>query len=124
MAIASNQIVDRTDVLLGVKGFLLWTFLLEACLLVVGFPLTLVIVAGGAFVAVALQAVMPVNAVLVVSAILVIANLSLVISSAAILTAKKIHPRDVSWLGWLHQDSDPLDVAVYASCPLTCEIKL
>ena len=30
---------------------------------------------------------------------------------------------DVSWLGWLNQEPDPLQTPVYAACPLTCSIE-
>lgn len=105
-----------------VKSFLIWSFTLTVCLLVVGFPLVVLMVTFGALSTLILQSVLPVNAVLVVAGGLIGANLLAIIFGAAILTFKGIHPQDVSWLRWLHGEAEPTHTPIYASCPLTCSL--
>jgi hypothetical protein len=106
-----------------IKSFLIWTFTLTVCLLVVGFPLIVIMMTVGALGAVVLQSVLPVSAVLVVAGGIIGANLLAVFMGAAILTFKGIHPQQVTWLRWLHGDASPLHTSVYAACPLTCDLQ-
>jgi hypothetical protein len=103
-----------------VKSFLLWSLTLTVCLLVVGFPVVVLMATAGAFLAIMLESVLPVSAVLLVAGSIISANLLAIFAGAAILTAKGIHPQDVSWLRWLHGEANPSPTSVYASCPLTC----
>ncbi len=106
-----------------VKSFLIWTFTLAVCLLVVGFPLVVLMVTVGSLLAIALQSILPVSAVLLVAGGIVGFNILSVLVGAAVLTLKGIHPHEVRWLHWLHGAANPQHTSVYAACPLTCEIK-
>lgn len=106
------------------KSFLIWSFTLTVCLLVVGFPFGVLFVTCGILATVVLQAVLPSSAVVLVSGSILSINLLVVILGAAILTAKGVNPEEVSWLHWLHgKDNAQLsNSSVYASCPLTCDL--
>jgi hypothetical protein len=106
------------------KSFLLWSFTLTVCLLVVGFPIGVLLVTCGILATVVLQAVLPSSAVVLVAGSILSINLLIVVLGATILTAKGIHPEEVSWLHWLHgKESTQLSNSpVYASCPLTCDL--
>lgn len=106
------------------KSFLLWSFTLTVCLLVVGFPVGVLLVTVGILATVVLQTMLPSSAVLLVAGSIIGINLLIVIFGAAILTAKGIHPQEVSWLSWLHGEEESPKAPVYAFCPLTCELKL
>lgn len=108
--------------LVTLKSFLLWTFTLIVCLLVVGFPLVVLMVTIGSLATIVLQSVMPMSAVLLVAGGLVGINLLAVIVGAAVLTFKGIHPQQVTWLSWLHGEAKPVHASVYAACPLTCSL--
>lgn len=123
MALSQSQSFRKFYYLLMLRSFLIWAFTLTVCLLVIGFPLVILMVTIGALLAVVLQSVLPVSAVLVVAASILSINLLAVIVGAAALTLKGVHPQEVSWLRWLHGEEDPSNTSVYASCPLTCEIK-
>ncbi|MDJ0704227.1 MAG: hypothetical protein QNJ46_13160 [Leptolyngbyaceae cyanobacterium MO_188.B28] len=123
MAIARTENIQRSAFFFIAKSFLVWMLILEVCFLVIGFPVVTLIVAGASILAIALQPIMPASAVLLVVSFLVGFNLLTVASVSAALTAKGIHPQDVSWLGWLNQEPDPLQTPVYAACPLTCSIE-
>ena len=71
-----------------------------------------------------LQAVLPASAVLLVSGSILALNCLIVFGGAMVLTAQGINPNEVSWLTWLHGNSDAqhLNAPVYASCPLTCSL--
>ena len=115
----------RKNIYLSVtKSFLLWSFTLAVCLLVVGFPLGVLVITFGILATIILQAVLPSSAVVLVAGSLLSVNLLVVVLGAAILTAKGIHPEEVSWLHWLHGKDglQILNAPVYASCPLTCEL--
>jgi hypothetical protein len=105
------------------KSFLIWTFTLAVCLLVVGFPLVALMATVGCLLSIALQSVMPASAVLVVAGGLIMSNVLAVLVMAGVLTAKGVHPKQVKWLSWLHGEAETPQKSVYASCPLTCEIK-
>lgn len=103
------------------KSFLVWTFILTVCWLVVGFPVIVLMATGGALAAVALQAVFPMSAVALVAGLILAANVLAIMVSAAMLTFKGIHPHEVRWLRWLSGKANPVSSAVYATCPLTCD---
>lgn len=113
-----NQLYSLTIV----KSFLVWSFTLTVCLLVVGFPVVVLMFTAGAFLAVGLQSILPVSAVLLVAGGLIGANVLAIFAGAGILTFKGIHPEDVSWLRWLHGEERLSHTSVYASCPLTCSL--
>ena len=122
MELTTRESLTKTYSLAIVKSFVIWTFTLAVCLLVVGFPLIVLMVTIGSLLAIALQSVLPVSAVLLVAGSLVGANVLAVVVGAAVLTFKGIHPSEVRWLSWLHGEPDPLHTSVYAACPLTCDI--
>jgi len=105
-----------------VKSFLIWTFTLAVCLLVVGFPLVVLMATVGCLLSVVLQSVMPVSAVLLVAGSLIMLNVMAVVFAAGMLTLKGVHPSEVKWLSWLHGETDQMNTSVYAACPLTCEV--
>jgi hypothetical protein len=123
MALADSRSLKNAYSLLMVKSFLIWTFTLTVCLLVIGFPLVVLMATIGALLAVTLQSVMPMSAVLLVAGSIIGANLLAVVIGAAALTLKGVHPQEVGWLRWLHGEENPSHTSIYASCPLTCNIK-
>jgi len=112
----------KSTFLAGIKSFLIWSFSLTVCLLVVGFPLGFVLATIGVLMTIVLHAVMPISSVLFVGAVILALNVLVVLVGAAALTIKGINPQDVSWLSWLHGEADPQYTTVYASCPLTCQM--
>jgi hypothetical protein len=122
MELAPRQGWARIDSFAIVRSFLIWTFTLTVCLLVVGFPLVVAMMTIGSLAAVVLQSVLPVSAVLVVAGSIIGANLLAVFVGAAVLTFKGIHPQEVTWLRWLHGDASHEHTSVYAACPLTCDL--
>lgn len=122
MQLTQRQSWDKSYSVVTIKSFLIWSFTLAVCLLVVGFPLVVLMATIGAFLAIVLQSVLPVSAVLLVAASLIGINVLTVVVGAAVLTAKGIHPQEVSWLRWLHGEARPSHTSVYASCPLTCSL--
>ncbi|MFO5476821.1 MAG: hypothetical protein ACLBM2_23510 [Dolichospermum sp.] len=122
MVSAQSSNLVQTDSLLMMKSFLIWTFTLAVCLLVVGFPLVVLMATIGCLLSIVLQSVMPANAVLVVAGGLVMLNVMAVLIAAGVLTAKGVHPKQVKWLSWLHGEAEKTQTTVYAACPLTCEI--
>lgn len=123
MALSQSQSMRSFYYILMLKSFLIWTFTLAVCLLIVGFPLVILMVTIGALLAVVLQSVMPVSAVLVVAGSILGANLLAVMMGAAALTLKGVHPQEVTWLRWLHGAENPRHTSVYAACPLTCDVQ-
>ncbi|MBA3923770.1 MAG: hypothetical protein H0X31_19575 [Nostocaceae cyanobacterium] len=119
LALSSNV---KTYSLFTLKSFLIWTFTLAVCLLVVGFPLVVLMATVGCLLSVILQSVMPMSAVLLVAGSLVAFNVIAVLVGATVLTAKGIHLEEVKWLNWL-QRPDTQHSSVFATCPLTCEVK-
>lgn len=122
MELTNRESFTKSYSLAVLKSFLIWTFTLGVCLIVVGFPLIVLMVTVGAFLAIALQSVLPVSAVLLVAGSLIGANVLAVLFGATLLTFKGIHPEEVHWLNWLHGGPDPLQKSVYAACPLTCDL--
>ena len=123
MELTTRESLTKTYSLAIVKTFLIWSFTLAVCLLVVGFPLIVLMVTVGCLLAIALQSVLPVSAVLLVAGSLIGLNVLAVVIGAAALTVKGVHPEEVRWLNWLHGEPHPLHTSVFAACPLTCELK-
>lgn len=122
MELTANESMTKTYSLAIVKTFLIWTFTLAVCLLVVGFPLIVLMVTIGSLLAITLQSVLPISAVLLVAGSLVSINVFAVIFGAAVLTFKGVNPEEVIWLNWLHGKQNALHTSVYAACPLTCDL--
>ena len=122
MVSAQSSNLVRTHSLLMMRSFLIWTFTLAVCLLVVGFPLVVLMATVGCLLSIVLQSVMPASAVLIVAGGLVTFNVMAVLIAAGVLTAKGIHPKQIKWLNWLHDEAEKTQTTVYAACPLTCEI--
>ncbi|WP_066376063.1 MULTISPECIES: hypothetical protein [unclassified Anabaena] len=124
MVAAQSSNLGKTYSLLMIKSFLIWTFTLAVCLLVVGFPLVVLMATVGCLLSIVLQSVMPVSAVLLVAGGLIMLNVMAVLIAAGVLTVKGVHPKEVQWLSWLHgAEAEQMQTTVYAACPLTCEIK-
>lgn len=123
MVSAQSSNLGKTHSLLMIKSFLIWTFTLAVCLLVVGFPLVVLMATVGCLLSIILQSVMPVSAVLLVAGALIMFNVMAVVLAAGVLTVKGVHPSEIKWLSWLHGEADQMQATVYAACPLTCEIK-
>ncbi|AUB34565.1 hypothetical protein COO91_00392 [Nostoc flagelliforme CCNUN1] len=124
MVSAQSSNLGKTYSLLMIKSFLIWTFTLAVCLLVVGFPLVVLMATVGCLLSIILQSVMPVSAVLLVAGALIMFNVMAVVLAAGVLTVKGVHPSEIKWLSWLHGEADQMQATVYAACPLTCEIKI
>lgn len=122
MALSQSQSFRKVYYLMMFKSFLIWSFTLAVCLLIIGFPLIILMVTVGSLLAVILQSVMPVSAVLVVAGSLLGINLLAVMIGAAMLTLKGVNPQEVHWLRWLNGQADPRTTSVYAACPLTCGV--
>lgn len=123
MTLAPSSSFGRTYSLLMLKSFLIWSFTLTVCLLVVGFPLVVLMATVASLLSIVLQSVMPISAVLLVAGSLIAFNVLAVILGAGVLTLKGIHPHEVRWLSWLHGEADDIHTSVYAACPLTCNLK-
>ncbi|MBD2301367.1 hypothetical protein H6G80_19720 [Nostoc sp. FACHB-87] len=124
MVSAQGSNLGKTYSLMMIKSFLIWTFTLAVCLLVVGFPLVVLMATVGCLLSIVLQSVMPVSAVLLVGGGLILFNILAVAIAAGVLTLKGVHPSDIKWLSWLHGETEELQkTSIYAACPLTCEIK-
>lgn len=120
MELSSREGLGNVHSWVILRSFLVWTFTLTVCLLVVGFPLVVLMATIGVLATVVLQSVLPMSAVLLVSGSLFGGNILAVLVGAAVLTAKGINPQEVRWLSWLHGQSSPHHTSIYASCPLTC----
>jgi hypothetical protein len=105
------------------KSILIWTFALTVCMVVIGFPMLLLVVAVASLMAVALHAIMPIGAVLLIAAGFIGIHAVGILLASTYLTLRGIHPQDVDWLRWLHGQENPENEAVYAACPLTCGIE-
>jgi hypothetical protein len=123
MALAQSPRLGNIYGLIMIKSFLVWTFTLAVCLLVVGFPAVILMVTVGSLLAVVLQSVIPMSAVLLVAGSILSINVFGVMLGAAVLTLRGVHPDQVTWLRWLQGEENPRHSAVYASCPLTCSTR-
>lgn len=122
MTLAPSSSFGKSVSLFMLKSFLIWTFTLTVCLLVVGFPFVVLMATLAFLLSIALQSVMPVSAVLLVAGSLIGINVLAVVLGAGVLTIKGVHPQDVKWLSWLHGEADDVQTSVYAACPLTCDL--
>jgi hypothetical protein len=122
MELSSREGAGMSYTLVLMKSFSVWTFTLLVCLLVVGFPLVFVVATVGVLATVVLQSVLPMSAVLLVASSLLGGTVLLVLSGAATLTLKGIHPQEVRWLSWLHGENNLMHKPMFASCPLTCNL--
>lgn len=122
MAIAETKRWGSWYLLMLLKSFLIWTFTLTVCFLVAGLPLVILMVTMGAFMAIALQAVLPMSAVVLVAGSLIGVNILAIFVGAAALTLRGIYPHEVSWLRWLNGQANPSHTVTYAACPLTCDL--
>lgn len=123
MAQAQSSSPGNPYLLFKIKSFLIWTFTLAVCLLVVGFPLVVLMATIASLLSIVLHSVMPVSSVLLVVGTLIAFNVIAVVGGAGVLTLKGIHPKEVRWLDWLHDEAANLHTTVYAACPLTCDMK-
>ena len=116
------ELVRKSSYVGLIKSFLVWSFTLSVCLLVVGFPVGALVVTIGLLATIILQSVIPASAVLLVTSSIFGLNIAIVVVGAAALSLKGIHPQEVSWLKWLHGQKNLVNIPVYASCPLTCQV--
>ena len=122
MNFSSTRSWDSSYLSIFLKSFLIWSFTLIVCLLVVGFPVVVLMMTVGSLMAIVLQSVLPVSAVLVVAGTIIGGTLMSIFLAAGMLTLKGVHPQEMSWLTWLHGEEVVASESVYASCPLTCEL--
>ena len=122
MQLTAQQTVSNNNLLANVNSFLIWSFVLIVCFLVVGFPLVFLLTTIGVLMTIVLQGLIPISSVFLVGSSLISFSLLIMFVSAAALTIKGIRPQDVTWLSWLHGDAELHYDRVYASCPLTCSI--
>jgi hypothetical protein len=122
ISIQHNQSLWHHESLTQTKSFLLWSFTLAVCLLVVGFPMLVLVATVTALAAIILQSLLPMSAVLVVVGAVTGFHVLGIFLGAAILTAKGVHPDEVRWLHWLHGNTAEQTQPVYAACPLTCDL--
>lgn len=123
------QLVQRDNwrkhyLLSVIRSFLVWSFTLTVCLLIVGFPMVILVTTVGAALTVILQSVLPISAVLLVAGGIIGVHVVAIFALAAVLTFRGIYPHEVSWLSWLNGEAQLTHTSVYASCPLTCELTI
>lgn len=122
MTLAHSQRLENSAYLFALKSFLIWVFTLTVCMIVIGFPVLVLVVSVSALLAFTLHAILPFSAVLLITIGMIGIHAFGIMLAAAWLTSKGIHPQEVEWLRWLNGQENPLHTAVYASCPLTCDI--
>lgn len=122
MELAQQSTWEKGSSFATFKSFLIWSFTLTVCFLVVGFPIVVIMTTIGCLAALVLQSVLSMSGVLIVAGMLIGGSVLSIFIGAAMLTLKGINPQDVSWLRWLNGKASPLSTSVYAACPLTCEI--
>jgi hypothetical protein len=124
MALAAPRNESFRDVsfLLMCKSFLIWSFTLLVCYLIVGFPVFFLVVFIGSLLATSLQPILSSSAVLWVAGSFTMAHALAIFGGAAMLTLRGIHPHEVSWLSWSHPSSALNYSIAYPSCPLACSI--
>lgn len=121
MTLANSQNLGKTYALFFAKSFLVWVFTFIVCSLVIGFPILILVVGIGSLLAVSLQSLLPMSSVLLVAGGILTFHVFAVMLASAVLTAKGVHPQEVSWLTWLSGKADEVETpSVYASCPFTC----
>jgi hypothetical protein len=121
MTLANSQSLGKAYSLFFAKSFLVWVFTFIVCSLVIGFPILILVVGIGSLLAVTLQSLLPMSSVLLVAGGVLALHILGVMLASAVLTARGVHPQDVSWLTWLSGKADGVETtSVYASCPFTC----
>jgi hypothetical protein len=123
MTLATTQSSKGLHLFSTAKSILIWSFALTVCMIVIGFPMFVLMVSLASLLAFTLHAIMPVSAVLFIAVGFVSLHVVGILAASTFLTLKGIYPQDVDWLRWLHGQENPQDTVVYASCPLTCEIR-
>ena len=88
MALAQSSSPENNYFLFKIKSFLIWTFTLAVCLLVVGYPLVVLMATVGSLLSIVLHSVMPVSSVLLVVGSLIGFNVMAVITGASVLKLK------------------------------------
>ncbi len=119
----SSTITNQFQLVTTIKSILIWSFVLTVCMLVIGFPILMLMVAVGSLTAVTLQAVMPTGAMLMTAIGFIGAHILGILAASSFLTLKGIHPHEVESLRWLNGQANPVTISTYASCPLTCDVK-
>ncbi len=123
MALARSQYAGSLSFLSAVKSILIWSFVLAVCMIVVGFPILVLVVSLASLFAFTLHAIMPVASILYTVAAFIGIHVLGILAVSTFLTMKGVHPQDVDWMNWLRRGQEnPIATAVYASCPLTCEV--
>jgi hypothetical protein len=107
-----------------VKSFSIWTFTILICYLIVGFPVFFLMVFIASLLATALQPILATSAALWVAGGFISLHLLAMMGGAAMLTARGIHPENVSWLNWAESKSSLQYSIAYPACPLTCALNL
>ena len=123
MALAHSQNTIGLGLISTLKSILIWSFVLAVCMIVIGFPVLVLVVSIASLMAVTLHAIMPTSAVLLTAVGFIGVHVLGILAVSTFLTFKGIRPQDVEWLRWLHGDENPGTTSVYASCPLTCDVK-
>ncbi|OUC11614.1 MAG: hypothetical protein B0A82_26835 [Alkalinema sp. CACIAM 70d] len=124
MALAHSQNAVGLGLISTLKSILIWSFVLAVCMIVIGFPVLVLVVSIASLMAVTLHAIMPTSAVLLTAVGFIGVHVLGILAVSTFLTLKGIRPHDVEWLRWLHGDEHPADTtSIYASCPLTCDVK-
>lgn len=123
MALAQSQTLKGTHFLFMIKSFLIWMFTLAVCLLVIGFPAMVIVVAVGSLLSISLHAILPVSSVLLIAGSIIGLLIAGVMFCSAMLTLRGVHPQEVEWLRWLSGEENPRHTSIYAACPLTCDVE-
>ena len=122
MTLANSPNYNQFHVVSTLKSISMWSFVLTVCMIVIGFPILMLVVALGSLVAVTLHAIMPTHAILITTVGFLGVHIAGILAASAYLTFKGIHPQEVEWLRWLSGHENPDTSSTFASCPLTCDI--
>jgi hypothetical protein len=122
MTLARSQNVGGFAFLSSVQSVLVWSFVLAVCMIVIGFPVFVLVVSVASLLAFTLHAIMPMSAILLTVSAFIGIHIAGILAVSVFLTAKGVYPNDVDWMVWLKGRENPVNTAIYASCPLTCDI--
>ena len=122
MTLANSSSTNQFQLVAIIKSILLWSFVLTVCMIVIGFPVLMLVVALTSLFAVTLHAIMPTHAVLITTVGVLGIHIVGILAASAFLTLKGINPQEVEWLRWLNGQENPQTSSTFASCPLTCNI--
>ncbi len=123
MTFARSRNVGGFAFLSAIQSVLVWSFVLVVCMIVIGFPVLLMVVSVGSLLAFTLHEIMPMSAILLTVSAFIGIHMIGILAVSTFLTLKGIYPNNVDWMVWLKGRENPINTAVYASCPLTCDIK-